>query len=209
MIVSRTAPPTPDEALSAALAGDATDRSGAYLADFAFRHGPAPDTVALSTVPRPAAGEEWTLAQTLQEVRLQRVALVETSHGVRLRHPGRVAPDLARAVARYAGPLRVSLRLAAAHVPAAWRAHGWDDATRLHAAWFGVEFEIPAVPLVLRPGVRVTDAARFRASVAERLAAGPGPAAGSVAEDLAALYASFGAATEHVRVPEPRRALAA
>src|SRR5690606_22484710 len=92
-------------ALDAASSVDPTDCAGAHLADYAFRFGPEPAPV--STVARPSPGEAWTLAQTLQEVRLGRVALVETSRGVRPRHGRLIDRALARAVATHAGPLRV------------------------------------------------------------------------------------------------------
>jgi len=196
--------------LAAALAADPADRSGAHLADFPLRMGS--EAPALPAVARPLPGAEWTLAQTLQEVRLGRVALVESSRGVRPRHGHLVTPELARAVARFAGPLRVWLRLGVGNgrVPTPWRAETWDDAVRLHASWFGLVFDPPVLPLTLRAGERVQDWGRYRDGVAARLAAGPtAPGAERLAADLAALYTRFAAPAERVFVPTPTPAIAA
>ena len=205
-----TLPDRLQTALAAASAADPADRSGAHLADFPLRFGPEPPPA--STVMRPAPGEAWTLAQTLQEIRLRHVALVETSRGVRPKHGRLIERDLARAVAEHAGPLRVWLRLGVGtgRVPARWAADGWDDATRLRAAWFGLAFEPPTLPIELRPGERVTDARRFRDGVAMRLAAGPAaPGSERLRDDLALLYARYAAPAERVFVPTSAPSVAA
>ena len=106
--------------------------------------------------------------------------------------------------------MALRLGVVGGRVPAPWAAPRWDDATRLFAAWFGLAFTPPTGPLALRPGERVSDWARYRSSVAERLAAGPAsPHAERVAEELAALYATFGHAAERLVWPEPRPSMAA
>lgn len=189
------------------------DHPAAHLAEFRFRFGPETAAPAFGPVPRPVPGEAWTLAQTLQEIRLRKLTLVATSRGVHCRRRG-LGSDVAldAALARFAGPLRVWLRLGGADAerPAPWDGGGWDDATRLFAVWFGLLFEPPALPLALRPGERVTDWSRFRESVAARLVDGPErPHAARVTSDLAALYERFGWEAERIRVPEPRPSLAA
>ncbi|NNF59192.1 MAG: hypothetical protein HKN04_13235, partial [Rhodothermaceae bacterium] len=77
-----------------------------------------------------------------------------------------------------------------------WTAKGWDDATHLFAAWFGLYFEAPSTPVELRPGEVITDWALFRVSVAARLSAGPtGLGATRVADDLQRLFIRFGLAS--------------
>ncbi|HLT47303.1 MAG TPA: hypothetical protein VK002_08755 [Rubricoccaceae bacterium] len=155
-----------------------------------------------------AATCPWTLAETLAVVRERRLALVESSRGLRVRHRhAHDLPGLDEALDAYAPALRVWLRLggADARVPAPWRAEGWGEATRLFAAWFGLLFEPPAAPVALREGEAITDWRRYRASVAARLALGPAdPAAARVAEDLTRLFVRFGlgtAATPARRLP--------
>ncbi len=202
------------DAAREAHAENPADRRNAHLAGFAFRFGPASTAPPMfGPVARPAPGETWTLAQTLQEIHLRKLTLVATSRGVHLRRRG-LGSDVAldTALAQFAGPLRVWLRLGGAdgEVPAPWDARGWDDATRLFAAWFGLLFRPAAFPLALRAGERIADWARFRSSVAARLAEGPAsPHAARLTDDLAGLYARFGRAAEQLRVPEPRPSMAA
>ena len=162
-------------------------------------------------LPRPTTARPWTLAETLAVLRERRLALVESSRGLRVRHRHvHAVPGLDEALDAYAPALRVWLRLGGpeARVPAPWRAEGWDAATGLFAAWFGLLFEPPATPVALREGERITDWRRFRASVAGRLALGPeAPGAARVAEDLARLFVRFGVATE--ALPRRRYAMAA
>jgi hypothetical protein len=149
----------------------------------------------------------WTLARTLEVLRERRIALVESSRGLRVRHRHlHDVPGLDEALDAYAPALRVWLALggAQAHVPAPWRAEGWDAATALFAAWFGLHFAPPGVPVALRPGETITDWRRFRAALADRLALGPqAPGAARVADDLARLFVRFGltAATSSRRLP--------
>ena len=154
----------------------------------------------------------WTLAETLAVLRAHRLSLVESSRGLRVRHRhAHDLPGLDEALEAYAPALRVWVRLGGpeAVVPAPWRAEGWDEPTRLFAAWFGLLFEAPPAPFLLRPGVTVTEWRRYRASVAERLALGP---ASPYAEDLSAevltLFLRFGLAARAAR-PSPRVARAA
>jgi hypothetical protein len=195
---------------AAAHDADPAGRSGAHLSGYSFRF----DTAAVMPDEAPAApvGREWTLGETLAEVARRDATLRLGSGGVRLAHAHRL-PDLARAVARHAGPLAVWLRLgldrdAAQRVP--FGATAWDAVTRLHAAWFVRLFEAPPGRLALRPGVSVTDLDAFRASVAGRLAAGPDAAgADGLRADLGALYERFGAEAERAGVPDVARARAA
>ena len=195
---------------AAAHDADPAGRSGAHLAGYSFRVDSA--DVQPEEAPAAPAGREWTLGETLAEVARRDATLRLGSGGVRLAHAHRL-PDLARAVARHAGPLAVWLRLgldrdATQRVP--FGATAWDAVTRLHAAWFVRLFEAPPGRLALRPGVSVTDLAAFRASVAGRLAAGPDAAgADGLRADLGALYERFGAAAERAGVPDVARARAA
>ena len=71
-------------------------------------------------------------------------------------------------------------------------------------------FQPPAAPAALRPGVRVVDWERFRASVAERYAAGPQSRyAEGLRQDLAALFERFAAPPAVVRSEVPAFARAA
>ena len=184
--------------LARAFASVPADRSGAHLADFAFRFAPAPPRPA---VPRPAEGEAWTLAQTLQELRLRNARLRETSRGLRVLHAHRL-PALAEAVGRHETAVRV-WRQSGAGAPR----HGWDDATDLAARWLeGFE---PDGPVEVRPGETVTDWPTFAASVAGRFAEGPDAvAAPTLRRDLAALFERFARPAESAFVPR-RRALVA
>lgn len=208
----------PLDAASAAHDADPFGRSSAHLAGYSFRF----DTAAavLDEAPAPPAGRDWSLAETFGEIARRGARLRLGSGGVRLTHAHRL-PDLARAVARHAGPLAVWLRLgldrdAAQRVPltssspVGFGATAWDSVTRLHAAWFVRLFDAPPGRLPLRPGVSITDFPTFRASVAGRLAAGPDAAgADGLRADLAALYDRFAADAERTVVPEPARSRAA
>jgi hypothetical protein len=159
----------------------------------------------------PETARCWTLAETLAVLRERRLSLVESSQGLRVRHRHiHDLPGLDEALDAYAPALRVWLRLdgIGARVPAPWRAEGWDEATRLFAAWFGLLFEPPPAPVALRRGETVTDWQRFRETLAGRLAFGPhAPAASRVAEGLASLFARFG--LETASTPSRRLPLAA
>src|SRR5690606_83515 len=151
---------------------------------------------ARSLAPAPPADvRPWTLDRTLTEIRQRRLILIETTRGLRVRHRHRHRiPGLDDALAAYAGPLRVWLRLGGpeANVPAPWKAPDWDEATRLFSAWFGLRFAMPAEPVSLHPGETVRDWVRFRTSVIQRLLAGPeAPTAARLRADLATLFARF------------------
>ena len=212
----RSAATRPDARLDAAFAAHDADplgTDGAHLAGYSFRFDT--DAEPAEAEPEaPASAREWTLAETLAEIRRRGATLRVGSLGVRLSHAHRL-PALARAVARHDAALRVWVRLdidAAAPARRGLRAvpfgaTAWDDATRLHAAWFVRLFTPPAGRIVLRPGVAVTDLAAFRASVAGRLAAGPDAAgADGLRADLAALFAQFAAEPAVVALPRVARA---
>ena len=104
-------------------------------------------------------------------------------------------PGLDAALEAYAPALRVWLHLGGldARILAPWQAAGWDETTRLFAAWFELASEIPDTPFSLRPGECVTDYARFRAGLAARLADGPlAPGSARVKDDLLRLFLQFG-----------------
>ena len=135
-------------------------------------------------VQRPADGEQWTLAQTLQEVRLRGVRVVEAVGGLRVRHAHRL-PALAAAVRDHERGVRLWLRLGGG-VPA----RGWDDETWLQWTWLRSGPDVTA-PVVLRAGVSVTDWDRFVLSVADRITAGPdAPCADGLRRDLSDLFAA-------------------
>ena len=123
---------------------------------------------------------------------------VESSRGLRLRRPRLADAQTRASVAHHAAALRVARRLDLLDPldsPArrdAWRVESWGAETALHARWLAHLFSAPDAPVPLRPGVRVTDWDRFRASVAERYAAGPdGPYADGLRRDLAALFERY------------------
>lgn len=193
---------TPDAVLSRALAAheQAPARSGAHLADAAFRF----DTEAVGpSTPRPREGERWTLAQTLQEIRLRRAVVTRTTGGVRVAHAHRAGP-LAEAVAEHAHDVGLWLDLGAPGPVG-----GWDDEAALQIRWFESRFRDEQHALALRPGVSVTDWPRFRESVLGRFGQGPdAPCAAGLRRDLADLYAEH-ARPSLRRVQVPSRAKAA
>ena len=142
--------------------------------------------------------------------------LVETSTGLRLRRPRLLDGDVCSGVAHHAPALRVAHRLdridpvASPARRAAWRVDEWGPVTALHARWLAHLFEAPDRPVVLRPGIRVTDWERFKASVAERYAAGPAsPYADGLRADLKALFERFVAPPALARQDVPAFARAA
>ncbi|WP_412063249.1 hypothetical protein [Rubrivirga sp. IMCC45206] len=177
--MSPTLSPALDRALAAHEA--ATDRSGAHLADAAFRFAAAAPAV-VSTRPIGLSGDEWTLAQTLGEIRIRRARVVRSTRGLKVRHAHRL-PELDRAVRRHARAVGLWLDLGQ---PAP--ADGWDDATALRLAWLRERLGDPT-GLVLRPAETIADGPRFLMSVATRIEAGPtAPSADSVRRDLADLF---------------------
>lgn len=205
-----------DARLDAAFAAHDADPFGTdhgHLAGYSFRFDT--DAEVETEASAPADPRDWSLAETLAEVRRRGATLRLGSLGVRLSHANRL-PALARAVARHDAALRVWVRLDIdALAPARgglravpFGATAWDDATRLHAAWFVRLFTPPTGWIALRPGVAITDLAAFRASVAGRLAAGPAAAgADGLRADLGSLFERF--AAEPAVVAMPRVALAA
>ena len=173
--------PALDRALSAHEA-DPTSRAGAHLADHSFRfdvHAPT------WPVPRPRPGEPWTLAQTLQEVRIRNAAVVRTSRGLRVRHAHLMA-DLARSVEAHADAVGLWLDLGRPEP-----AHGWDDETALRLGWLRERLGSPQTPVALRPGVAVVDWPAFVGSVEGRYAQGPAaPCADGLRRDLEDLFAA-------------------
>lgn len=151
---------------------------------------------------RPRDGERWTLGQTLQEIRLRSITVVEAVGGLRVRHAHRL-PALAAAVREHERGVRLWLRLGAG-APA----RGWEDELWLQWTWLR-SGPAPPVPVTLRPGVAVTDWDRFVLSVADRVAAGPNaPTADGLRRDLGDLFASH-AALDARPVASWRRARAA
>lgn len=184
MLETHSRPRSVVEAALAARDEAPASRERAHLADYSFRF----DAGAAEphAVPRPRGGAPWTLAQTLQEIRLRRASLSVTSRGLRLRH-AHLLPDLAVAVRRHEPAVRLWLDLG---LHAETPAEGWDDETALHAHWLRARFEPGREAVELRPGVSVTDWPQFVASVEDRLGAGAGaPCADSVRRDLADLFA--------------------
>jgi hypothetical protein len=123
---------------------------------------------------------------------------VESSRGLRLRRPRLTDAATRASVSRHAAALRIARRLDLIDPldgPArrrAWRVDEWGLETALHARWLAHLFSFPVGGVTLRPGIRVTDAERFRTSVAERYAAGPAaPYADGLRRDLASLFAQY------------------
>ena len=169
-------------------------RSAAHLADYSFRF----DTAAAELRALPESGLDWTLAQTLAELRRRGSTVTATSRGLRLAHAHRM-PQLAEAVGRHERGVRAWLDLGARTAPPL----GWDDETDLLVRWLDAR-PAPASPVALRPGISVTDWPRFRASVAGRFAEGPAaPCADGLRRDLRDLFES----AEPVRVRPIRPAV--
>lgn len=179
-----SAPPPAIEAAAAAFESTPESRAAEHLAEYSFQF--EPGAPAPYAVPRPQEGGAWTLAETLQEIRLRGATVVETSRGLRVRHAHRLGA-LAPAVRRYEPAVRLWLTLGGDRgTPAG----GWDDEVDLHRRWLTAPFVPDRDVVDLRPGVSVTDWPRFVASVRDRLEAGPeAPCAGSVRRDLADLFA--------------------
>ncbi len=161
---------------------DPASRRAEHLAEYSFRF----DAAAAPSpfpVPRPTTGRLWSLAQTLQEIRLRRVALQVTTTRLRVRHAHLLA-DLAEAVRRHEDAVRLWIDLGRPQP-----AHAWDDETTLHLRWLTARFAHGRAPVMLRPGVSVTDWPRFLASVTDRVEAGPdAPCAASLRRDLSDLF---------------------
>lgn len=175
----------PAPAFQAALCAhdaDPASRRAEHLARYSFRFdtGAPPSPV---PVPRPAAGEWWTLAQTLQEIRLRRATIRRTTRGLRVQH-AHLLVDLDAAVRQHEAAVRLWLDLGS---PAPHG--GWDDETVLQHRWMTDRFSPARGPVAFRPGVSVTDWPRFVASVAERIEAGPdAPCAAGLRRDLAHVF---------------------
>ncbi len=182
----------------AAFEADPTSRSREHLAGYSFRFDPDVPTPA---VPRPVEGETWSLSQTLQELRLRDLEVVQTTRGLRVRHGWRMA-DLVEAVAQHERAVTVWLRIGS---PAPLE--GWDDATALHLAW--LETAGLSESLELRPGVTITDWDLFVSSTRGRYHAGAHlTGADSLRRDLEALFERYALAPRLVVSPR-RRARAA
>ncbi|MEM7788782.1 MAG: hypothetical protein AAF594_13760 [Bacteroidota bacterium] len=176
----------PPSALQAALVAHEAapaSRTRAHLADYSFRF----DTEAAEpyAVPRPQGEAPWTLAQTLQEIRIRGASVIETSGGLRLQH-AHLLPELAAAIRRHELQVRLWFALG---LDGAAPSNGWDDEVALHAGWLALRFDPGREAVPLRPGVAVTDWSRFVASVHDRLGAGPeAPCAPGLRRDLADLF---------------------
>ena len=168
--------------------------SGRHLAGYSFRF----DAAAAALQALPEGGRDWTLAQTLAELRRRGTTVAVTSRGLRVAHAHRV-PQLAEAVGRHERGVRAWVELGGRAAPPL----GWDDETDLLVRWLDARPAPPGV-VALRPGVSVTDWPRFRASVAGRFAEGPGaPCADGLRRDLRDLFAG----AEPARVRPVRRAV--
>jgi len=180
-----------------------TVRSNAHLSDASFRFDAAAPT---GPTPRPrpdAPGASWSLAQTLQELRIRGARVVRTTRGLRVLHAHR-RPALADAVAAHAAQVGLWLDLGR---PAP--AHAWDDELAMQRAWLLARLGTPQMPLALRPGLSVTDWAQFVASVEGRYAVGPEAAgADGLRRDLGDLFEAY-ARTPAPAVRERRPARAA
>ena len=178
----RTRPPI--EAAVQAFESSPESRAAEHLADYSFRFEEEPRSI--HAVPRPAEEGPWSLAQTLQELRLRGVVLLSTRRGIRVRHAHRLEA-LAAAVRRHEPSVRLWLALGG---DVGAPPYGWDDEADLHVRWMETRFVPGRDPVRLRPGVAVTDWARFAASVRDRVEAGPdAPCAAGLRRDLADLFA--------------------
>lgn len=179
-------PDRPSSAIEAAvIAFESTpaSRAAEHLAEYSFQF--APEAPAPHSVPRPAEGEAWSLAQTLQELRLRGVSLQPSTRGLRVPHAHRLRA-LAAAVRRHEPAIRLWLEMGADR---GTPPQGWDDELDLHARWLEQRFTPGRDAVALRPGVSVTDWPRFAASVRARLHAGPdAPTADGLRRDLADLF---------------------
>ena len=154
-------------------------RAAAHLSDYSFRF----DAAAAQRSALPEDGRDWTLAQTLAELRQRGTTVTATSRGLRIAHAHRV-PRLAEAVGRHERGVGAWLELGGRAAPPL----GWDDETDLLVRWLDAQ-PAPTGVVALRPGVSVTDWPRFRASVAGRFAAGPtAPCADGLRRDLRDLF---------------------
>lgn len=176
----------------------------------------APALPRLLAHPDPAAMRSLSLEDLLTLLDRPAHQLVETSRGLRLRRPRLRDGDVCSGVDHHAAALRVAHRLdrldplASPARRAAWRVDEWGPVVALHARWMAHLFEPPAGPVVLRPGIRVTDWERFGVSVAERYASGPGgPYADGLRADLRALFDRFVAPPALARPEVPAFARAA
>lgn len=198
--MTRTLPPVLDRSLSAH-ESDPTSRSASHLADAPFRFGPDAPQVA---APRPTGpGADWSLAETLCELRLRNAQVAVSTVGLRVRHAHRM-PEVAAAVQAHAAPVRLWLDLGRPAPEA-----GWDDETALRASWLRTQFGTPAEPTMLRPGVTVSNWPRFASGLESALSKGPtGPLADSARRDLGDLFTRYALAEARPPVRR-RRALAA
>lgn len=161
-------------------------RSAAHLAEYSFRFDTSarPQRAAL-----PASGMDWTVSQTLAELRRRGATVDRSSRGLRLRHAHRM-PQLAVAIARFERTVSAWLDLGEAGAPA----HDWDDETDLLVRHLR-QRPAPGQALTLRPGVAVTDWARFVESVEGRFAEGSEAAcAEGLRRDLRDVFATTEAA---------------
>ena len=178
----------------------------AHLADYAFRFDTSAPVRPVPSRPHPDA--DWTLGETFAEIAARDATLTLASTGVKVRHAHRLSL-LARHVARHEAALTVWLRLGG-DAATETVAPGWDAEMRLYATWFVRLFAPSAGAFALSPGVMVTDPARYRAAVADRLALGPGaPGADALRADLAGLFARHGANAARLAEPERTYAIAA
>lgn len=187
---------------------DPAGRSGAHLAGFELRLGPASVVLAGTAAPRPdGPGADWTLADTFAEIRRRGARLTLASRGVRLAHAHRM-PDLAAAVRRHEPALAVWLGMGPVAAP--FDATDWDDEVRLYAGWLATQAPPTVGRIALRPGHTVVGGRAFREGAAARLALGPAhPGANGLRADLAALFAQLGPNAVAQRAAPARRALAA
>ena len=141
--------------------------------------------------PLPASGMDWTVSQTLAELRRRGATVDRSSRGLRLR-PAHRMPQLAVAVGRFERVVGAWLDLGGSSMPP----HGWDDETDLLVRHLRQRPEPPEA-VTLRPGIAVTDWSRFIESVEGRFAEGPGaPCADGLRRDLRDVFAT----TETARI---------
>lgn len=168
----------------------ALDRARA-AAERAPHEEPSP-LVRLRLLPAEAPPARTPLEALLRFLERRPEALVLASSGPRLRH-AHLLPEIAGALSTHAehALLWAKLRRTPAAAIVARLAHpDWSATTRLHALWFVGAFVPPPAPWPIDGVRRVRDTARYRASVAERLAAGPSVAPG-LADELALLFERY------------------